>query len=73
MIKYIPLHQATCDKCGQKIIQVNVTQVQFLIFIRSLKWTAGNNVLCPFCQDIKKSVKKETPAEEQMELNLGEE
>ena len=59
MIKYIPLHQATCDKCGQKIIQVNVTQVQFLTFIRSLKWTAGNNVLCSSCQCLKQKEEKE--------------
>ena len=55
MIKYIPTHKVKCDKCGLEIIQTNVTQLQFLSFVRSMKWTIGNMSLCPSCNIKKKS------------------
>ena len=70
MIKYVPVHQATCDSCNQTIMQSNVTQAQFLIFVRSLKWTVGNVVLCPLCQ-VQKQTKTKKQQYEQLELDLN--
>ena len=72
MIKYIPVHQAKCDNCGQEILQTCITQTQFLIFIRSLQWTVGNTVLCPLCQTINKKKKIIPPQYEQLQLNFDE-
>lgn len=70
MIKYIPIHKATCDICGQEVMQSNVTQVQFLIFVRGINWTVGNTVLCPLCREVVKKTKEKNQNYEQMQLDL---
>lgn len=66
MIKYIPIHIAKCDRCGLELAQSNVTQVQFLVFVRNLKWTVGNHVLCSSCQYQKQ--KEEVKVERQTDI-----
>ena len=59
MIKYIPTHTAKCDRCGLELIQKDVTQLEFLAFIRGLGWTVGNHVLCSSCQCLKQKEEQE--------------
>lgn len=71
MIKYIPVHQAKCDKCGKEMMQSNVTQIEFLSFVRGSKWTVGSITLCPNCQPTKETKSKKQPYE-QMQLDFVE-
>lgn len=71
MIKYIPVHKAKCDKCGKEMMQSSVTQIEFLAFVRSSKWTVGNVTLCPQCQATKVDKAQKQPYE-QMQLDFAE-